>query len=165
MTEVRATSRFDVPTLKLGSAMHMRYRHPIFVVARYCYLLLIPIGAMLLYFGDRTFGFLCLMIGPLLFTRKIFWQYRLIHSAKASPQAGQELLWIFTNKRVSQESEGYRKDFQWRDFEDRYLSPKGILLYLERDVYFILPGRAFATREEFEEVSRLCEEKIQVNER
>ena len=161
MSEINATSFFDVKTLKLGSAMHMRYRHPVFVMVRYLYLLLIPIGVILLAFGDPTFGFLCLMIGPLLFLRKVFWQYRLIHSSKSSPQAGQQLDWTFGKKRIRQESQGYQKDFQWRDFRDRFLTPKGILLYLEKDVYFILPRGSFATQKEFELVSRLCEEKIQ----
>lgn len=161
MTEIHAKSRFDVKTLKLGSAMHMRYRHPLFVVIRYFYLLLVPIGTALLIHGDRMFGFLCILIGPLLYMRKVFWQYRLIQGSKSSPQAGQELRWTFSGKRIRQESKGYQKDFQWRDFQDRYLSPKGILLYLKKDVYFILPRTSFADQAEFEEVSKLCELKIQ----
>ncbi|MEJ6580774.1 MAG: YcxB family protein [Akkermansiaceae bacterium] len=165
MSEIHATSRFDANTLKLGSAMHMRYRHPLFVVIRYIYLLLIPIGTGLLIHGDRMFGFLCILIGPLLYMRKVFWQYRLIQGSKLSPQAGQELKWTISSKRIRQESQGYQKNFQWRDFEDRYLSPKGILLYLKKDVYFILPRTSFVDQAEFEEVSKLCEEKIQVPEK
>jgi len=161
MSEYRATSQFDVKTLKLGSAMHMRYRHPVFVVIRYFYLILVPIGALLLYLGDRTFGFLCIMLGPLLFMRKVFWQYRLIHGSKSSPQAGQSLNWTFMEKRIRQESKGHEKNLRWRDFDDRYLSPKGILLYLERDQYFILPRAAFSSQEDFEAVSQLCETKIE----
>ncbi len=160
MSEYHATSQFDVKTLKLGSAMHMRYRHPVFVVIRYFYLILVPIGIFLLIYGDRLFGFLCIMIGPILFMRKVFWQYRLIHGAKSSPQAGQELDWIITEKRIRQESKGHEKNYQWRDFDDRYLSPKGILLYLQRDQYFILPRSAFSSQGDFEAVSKLCETKI-----
>ncbi len=160
MSEYRATSQFDVKTLKLGSAMHMRNRHPVFVVIRYFYLILVPIGILLLYLGDRMFGFLCILIGPVLFMRKVFWQYRLIHGSKSSPQAGQELHWTFTERRVHQESKGHEKNIQWRDFDDRYLSPKGILLYLERDQYFILPKSAFSSQEDFLAVSKLCETKI-----
>jgi hypothetical protein len=161
MNEYHATSQFDVKTLKLGSAMHVRYRHPVFVVIRYFYLILVPIGALLLYLGDRTFGFLCIMLGPILFMRKVFWQYRLIHGSKSSPQAGQELHWEFTEKRVRQESKGHEKNIQWRDFDDRYLSPKWILLYLEKDQYFILPRKAFSSQKDFEAVSKLCETKIE----
>jgi len=92
--------------------------------------------------------------------RKVFWQYRLIHGSKSSPQAGQELQWIFTEKKVHQESRGHEKMLQWRDFHDRYLSPKGILLYLQRDQYFILPKAAFSSQKDFEAVTKLCELKI-----
>ena len=141
--------------------MHMRYRHPVFVVVRYFYLMLVPIGTGLLIAGDRMFGFLCILIGPILYMRKVFWQYRLIQGSRTSPQAGQELKWTITPKRIRQESKEYQKDFQWRDFQDRYLSPKGILLYLKKDVYFILPRSSFSDQAEFEVVSKLCEEKIQ----
>ena len=166
MNEYQATSHFDVKTLRLGSGMHMRYRHPVFVVMRYFYLILVPIGLLLLYLGDRpvdrVFGYLCILIGPILFMRKVFWQYRLIHGAKSSPQAGQELQWTFTEKMIWQESCGHEKKLKWRDFDDRYLSPKGILLYLQRDQYFILPRSAFASQEDFEAVSKLCETRIAV---
>ena len=108
MIEIEATSRFDAPTLRLGSAMHLRYRHPVFVVMRYLYLLLVPIGAILILFGEHTFGLLCVLMGPILFLRKIFWQYRLIRGSKSSPQAGQELKWAFSGKGIRQESEGRR---------------------------------------------------------
>lgn len=160
MSDYHATSRFDVKTLKLGSALHMRNRHPIFLMFRYFYLVLIPIGALLLFLGENTFGFLCLLVGPLLFMRKVFWQYRLIHGSKSSPQAGQVLHWTFNDQSIRQESEGYEKTMKWRDFEDRYLSPKGILLYLKRDHYYIVPKSAFAQQADFEAVSRLCETKI-----
>ncbi len=160
MSEIRATSYFDAPTLKLGSAMHMRYRHPVFVVIRYCYLALIPIGIALILAGDPQFGILCILVGPILFLRKVFWQYRLIAGSKTSPQAGQALNWSFSDFGVSQKSEVHEKDFSWKDFDDRYLSPKGILFYLSKDQYFILPRSAFSTQEDFEKVSRLCETKI-----
>lgn len=162
MTEFQATSCFDAATLKLGSAMHLRYRHPVFVVIRYLYLLLVPVGAVFLFFGERTFGFLCILIGPMLYLRKVFWQYRLIQGSKSSPQSGQELHWRISRQRIRQESAGYQKDFQWRDLHDRFLSPKGILLYLEKDVYFVLPREAFGSQEDFEAVSKLCENKIRV---
>ena len=120
--------------------MHMRNRHPIFLMFRYFYLILVPIGALLLFLGEQTFGFLCILVGPLLFMRKTFWQFRLIHSSKSSPEAGQMLA--------------------WREFEDRYLSPKGILLYLQKDQYFILPKSAFSSQGDFEAVSKMCETKI-----
>jgi hypothetical protein len=162
MNEYHATSRFDVKSLKLGSAMHMRYRHPIFLLFRYFYLILVPIGVLLLYLGEQTFGFLCILIGPLLFMRKVFWQYRLIRGSKSSPQTGQELRWTFTGKRIRQESKGHEKTLNWRDFEDRFLSPRGILLYLHRDQYFIVLKSAFSSQEDFEAVTKLCETKIQV---
>ena len=160
MIDYQATSRFDVKTLKLGSAMHMRNRHPIFLMFRYFYLILVPIGALLLFLGERTFGFLCILVGPLLFMRKTFWQYRLIHGSKSSPEAGQMLTWTFSDKMVHQESKGHEKTLKWREFEDRYLSPKGILLYLQKDQYFILPKSAFLSQEDFEAVSKMCETKI-----
>jgi len=160
MSDYHATSRFDVKTLKLGSALHMRNRHPVFLIFRYFYLILVPIGALLLFLGENLFGFLCILVGPLLFMRKVFWQYRLIHGSKSSPQAGQELRWTFGVKTIQQESKGHKKTIKWRDFEGRYLSPKGVLLYLQRDQYFILPKSAFASEADFEAVSRLCETKI-----
>lgn len=160
MNHYQATSRFDVKTLKLGSALHLRNRHPIFLIFRYFYLILVPIGALLLFLGERTFGFLCILVGPLLFMRKTFWQYRLIHSSKSSPEGGQMLTWTFSNKTVHQESKGHEKTLEWQEFEDRYLSPKGILLYLKKDQYFILPKSAFSAQEDFEAVSKMCETKI-----
>tara|TARA_B110000003_G_scaffold25642_2_gene24299 strand:+ start:19114 stop:19605 length:492 start_codon:yes stop_codon:yes gene_type:complete len=160
MIDYQATSRFDVKTLKLGSAMHMRNRHPIFLMFRYFYLILVPIGALLLFLGELTFGFLCILVGPLLFMRKTFWQYRLIHSSRSSPEAGQMLTWTFSDKVVHQESRGHEKTLVWREFGDRYLSPKGILLYLQKDQYFILPKSAFSSQEDFEAVSKMCETKI-----
>ena len=160
MSEYHATSRFDVNTLKLGSALHMRNRHPIFLMFRYFYLILIPIGGLLLYLGEKPFGFLCILMGPLLFMRKTFWQFRLIQSSKSAPEAGQKLHWVFDQKAIKQESKGLKKTIKWRDFEGRYLSPKGILLYLQRDQYFILPKSAFESQDDFEAVTRLCETKI-----
>lgn len=160
MSEYRATSRFDVATLKVGSALHMRYRHPVFLMFRYFYLILVPIGAAMIFLGENLIGFLCLLIGPVLFMRKVFWQYRLIHGAKSSPQAGQELHWTFGEKGIHQESKGHQKALKWSQFNDRFLSPKAILLYLQRDQYFILPRGAFANQEDFEAVSQLCETKI-----
>jgi len=92
--------------------------------------------------------------------RKVFWQYRLIHGSKSSPQAGQELNWTFRDEEIHHESNGHEKTLKWSEFEDRFLSPKAILLYLQRDQYFIVPKEAFATQAEFEAVSRLCETKI-----
>lgn len=160
MTSYRATSRFDVRTLKLGSGLHMRYRHPVFLMFRYFYLILVPIGGLMVFLGETLIGFLCILIGPVLFMRKVFWQYRLIHGSKSSPQAGQELHWTFSKKGIHQESRGHVKDFKWSDFEDRFLSPKAILLYLQRDQYFIVPRDSFETPSDFEAVTRLCESKI-----
>ncbi len=160
MNSYQATSRFDVRTLKLGSGLHLRHRHPVFLMFRYFYLILVPIGALMVFLGDPLIGFLCILLGPVLFMRKVFWQYRLIQGSKSSPQAGQELHWTFSKKEIHQESRGHEKTFRWRDFEDRYLSPKAILLYLQRDQYFIVPRDAFKTLADFEEVSRLCETQI-----
>jgi proteasome-associated ATPase len=44
--------------------------------------------------------------------------------------------------------------------EHRLPAPKGILLYLQRDQYFILPRSAFDSQEDFVAVSKLCETKI-----
>ena len=164
MTEYQATSRFDVKTLKLGSGLHMRYRHPVFLMFRYFYLILVPIGILLLIVGDSSndtlVGLLCILMGPILFMRKVFWQYRLVHGSKSSPQAGQELQWTFSKKGIHQESRGHTKDLSWSDFVDRFLSPKAILLYLQRDQYFIVPRDAFKSEADFEAVSRLCESRI-----
>lgn len=160
MAEYQATSRFDVPTLKLGSALHMRNRHPIFLMFRYLYLILVPIGALMVFLGESLIGFLCILIGPVLFMRKVFWQYRLIHGSKSSPQAGQKLHWTFGEDEIHHESEGHENTWRWGDFEDRYLSPKAILLYLKREQYFIVPRDAFASQSDFEAVSRLCQERI-----
>ncbi|MGC6466973.1 MAG: YcxB family protein [Akkermansiaceae bacterium] len=160
MNEIKVSSRFDIPTLKLGSAMHLRYRHPVFVVMRHLYLLLVPIGAIMIFFGEHTFGLLCVLMGPVLYLRKVFWQYRLIRGSKSSPQADQELQWTISTDGIRQKSQGYDKTFEWQDFHDRFLSPKGILMYVEKDVYFVLPGAAFDSREDFERVSKWCEEKI-----
>lgn len=160
MTAYRATSRFDVRTLKLGSGLHMRYRHPVFLMFRYFYLILVPIGGLMVFLGETLIGCLCILIGPILFMRKVFWQYRLIHSSKSSPQAGQELHWTFSKKGIHQESRGHEKDLRWRDFEDRFLCPKAILLYLQRDQYFIVPRDSFGSQSDFEAVTRLCESKI-----
>ncbi len=157
---IKATSIFDEASLKLGSALHMRYRHPVFVVMRYLYLLLIPLGAFLLWKGDELFGYLFLMTGPILFVRKIFWQYRLIQGAKSSPQAGEQLHWTFTEEGIHQVSKFHNVDLKWGSFCDRYLSPKAILLYPQKNQYLILSREAFTSQADFEEVSRLCGEKI-----
>jgi len=159
---IEATSVFDEKSLKLGSALHMRYRHPIFLGLRYFYLLLVPLGAYLLWRGDELFGYLFLMTGPVLFVRKYFWQYRLIKSAQNSPQAGEELHWSFGEEGIHQRSKFHDGELKWGIFCDRYLSPKAILLYPQRDQYLILPRTAFRSQEDFEEVSRLCGEKITV---
>ncbi len=70
------------------------------------------------------------------------------------------LTWTFSDKVVHQESRGHEKTLVWREFGDRYLSPKGILLYLQKDQYFILPKSAFSSQEDFEAVSKMCETKI-----
>ena len=167
MKLLRATSKFDVPTLKMGSALHLRYRHPVFLVIRYFYLLLIPIGILIAVNAgpenrlDRILGFMMVVAGPVLFIRKYFWQYRLIQGAKSSPQAGQVLEWEFDAKGIRQRSESYENEFSWGDFTDRFLSPKAILIYLEKDQYFILPAEAFESPEDFERVTKLCETRIE----
>ncbi len=157
-----AISTYDPTTLKLGAALHMRHRHPVFVMFRYLYLAFIPIGALLLYLGDHTFGFLCLMIGPLLFLRKIFWQYRLIQNSKTSPQAGKRLHWTFSEKGFHQKSDQHSSDFTWKQITERHLSPKAILLYLSKEQYFVLPRSSFESQELFEKVSQLVSEKVGV---
>lgn len=139
----------------------MRYRHPIFLLFRYLYLILIPIGGLMIFLGEILIGLLCILIGPVLFMRKVFWQYRLIRGSHSSPQAGQELHWTFGGQEIHQQSRGHEKIFRWGDFQDRYLSPKGILLYLQRDQYFIVPRAAFSSQEDFEAVSRLCATRIE----
>lgn len=166
MKLLRATSKFDVPTLKLGSALHLRNRHPVFLVIRYFYLLLIPVGILIAVSAgpenrlDRILGLMMVVAGPVLFIRKYFWQYRLIQGARSSPQAGQELQWEFDGKGIRQKSGSHEIEFSWDDFSDRYLSPKAILIYLGKDQYFILPAEAFDSPEDFERVTRLCETKI-----
>lgn len=159
--KITVSTQFDLPTLKLGSAMHLRNRHPVFTTARYLYLLLVPVGIGFLVAGERLPGFLCLLIGPILFMRKIFWQFRLIQRGQASAQADQRLRWTFSELEVEQKAKGYGRSFKWEEFGDRFLSPKGILLYLEQDQYFILPRSAFGSEEDFLTVTRLCEEKVQ----
>ncbi len=159
------TTKFDVPTLRLGSGMHMKNRHPIFLGMRYFYLILVPIGVFLLMFGgnwERILGGLCCLLGPVLFMRKFYWQYRLIHSTKSSPQAGQRLNWVFSRKGIHQESRGKEKKFGWGDFSDVYVGRKGMLLYLQKHQYFIVPKGEFDQEEDFEAVVRLCEKKIKV---
>ena len=157
---IKATSSFDITTLKLGSALHMRYRHPVFVMMRYLYLLLIPLGAFLLWKGDEMFGYLFLMTGPILFVRKFFWQYRLIQNAKSSPQSGHNLYWTFREDGIHQKSEFHDVDLKWESLCDRFLSPKCILLYPERNQYLRLPKESFETPEDFEVVARLISGKI-----
>lgn len=160
MTGIQATSQFDVKTLKLGSALHLRNRHPIFLAFRYFYLILVPIGALMIFLGETLIGLLCILLGPVLFMRKVFWQFRLIHGSKSSPQAGQELRWTFGEDGIHQESQGHEKTLEWDDFVDRYLSPKAILLYLQREQYFIVPRDAFASQADFEAVTTLCQNRI-----
>lgn len=155
-----AISTFDEKTLKLGSALHVQYRHPTFVFFRYIYLALIPLGLFLLFvFKDQTFGILCLMIGPVLYSRKIFWQYRLLQNAKRSPEHGQEVQWTFTKKGFQQKSTSHQLDFKWSQITERYLSPKGILLYLSKEQYFVLPSSAFKTPSDFEKVTTLIRDR------
>ncbi len=165
MTEIEALSSYDAPTLKLGSAMHLRFRHPFFVMMRFLYLLLIPFGAILTFFGEQTFGILCVLLGPLLFLRKVFWQYRLTRGAISSSRAGQQLKWIFSDQGIRHVADGYDRWFEWQDFHERFLTPKGILLYLERDVYFVLPQQGFHSPKDFEIVSKWCSEKIQIQQK
>lgn len=166
MKLLRATSKFDVPALKLGSALHMRYRHPVFLVIRYFYLLLVPIGILIAFTAgaenrlDRILGLMMVVAGPVLFIRKYFWQYRLIRGAKSSPQAGQEVHWEFTEEGFQQHSESHESEFKWSDFSDRLLSPKAILIYPEKDLYFILPREAFESQDDFLKVTKWCETKI-----
>jgi len=161
--EYQAVSQFDGKTLSFGSALHMRNRHPIFVIFRYFYLILVPIGVFLMIAGkggDKTIGFLCIVIGPILFMRKVLWQFRLMQGAKSSPEVGQSLQWVFSEKSVSQESKGYSKSFQWGDFVDFYATSRGFLLYLEKDRYFVVPRNSFENEEDFVAVSQLCKSKI-----
>ena len=166
MKLLQATSKFDVPTLKMGSALHLRNRHPVFLVIRYFYLLLVPIGILIAVNAgpenrlDRILGMMMVVAEPVLFVRKFFWQYRLIQGAKSSPQSGQELHWEFDEKGIRQKSDDHENEFVWEDFNDRFLSPKAILIYLEKDQYFILPSDGFDSPDDFEEVSRLCETRI-----
>ena len=166
MKLLRATSKFDVPTLKLGSALHVRNRHPVFLVMRYFYLLLVPIGMLVAFTAepenrlDRILGLMMVVAGPVLFIRKYFWQYRLVQGAKSSPQAGKEVHWEFDEEGIRQHSESHESDFAWSDFSDRYLSPRAILIYPGKDQYFILPREAFSSQEDFVKVTKLCEIKI-----
>jgi len=166
MKLLRATSKFDVPTLKLGSALHLRYRHPVFLVIRYFYLLLVPIGMLIAFNAgpenrlDRILGLMMVVAGPVLFVRKYFWQYRLVRGAKSSPQAGQEVHWEFSEEGIRQHSDSHESEFKWTDFNDRFLSPKAILLYVEKDLYFIVPCDSFGKQDDFVKVTKWCETKI-----
>ena len=153
-----ALSRFDSDTIKVGSSLHIRHRHPVFTAFRYFYLLLIPLGALLIFLGEQTFGILCLLLGPVLFLRKTFFQFRLIKSAKPDPR--RELHWTFTKDGFIHKSGSYQKTFSWQDLHDGHLSPKAILLYLDRDNYFILPQNAFQNPADFQATTRLVQHNL-----
>ena len=158
--EVTAKSVFDAPMLKLGSALHMSYRHPIFVKMRYVYLLLIPLGIFLLSKGDKAFGTVFIMCGSILFLRKYFWQYRLIKGAISSPQAGHAITTVFSEKGLHQTSDLHDVELKWGSFCDRYISPKALLLYPQAHMYLIFPREAFATQDDYEAVCRIAGEQV-----
>jgi len=159
-SSMTAVSRFDTRTLKLGSALHIRHRHPLFVMFRYLYLLLIPAGLILLYLGDRTFGTLCILMGPILFIRKVFWQYRLLQNTKNSPHANEELHWTFDENGFHHKSKIHASETSWAKIMDRFLAPEGILLYLSREQYFVLPRGVFENDADFQAVTALIQEKV-----
>lgn len=158
--EITAQAKFDAKMLKLGSELHMGHRHPIFVVMRYVYLLLIPLGIFVLWKGDEAFGTVFIMCGCLLFLRKYFWQYRLIKGASVSPQAGHVITTIFSEDGLKQTSDLHDVELKWGSFCDRHLSPKAMLLYPQKNMYLIFPRDGFASQEDFEAVSRVAGEKI-----
>lgn len=158
--EITARNKFDAAVLKLGSELHVRYRHRIFVILRYVYLLLIPLGIYLLLHGDEQFGTVFIFIAPILFLRKYFWQYRLIKGAKVSPHAKHELTTVFHDEGLHQTSKLHDVEMKWGSFCDRLLSPKAILLYPQKHQYLIFPRSAFATQEDFDEVSKMVREKV-----
>lgn len=158
--EITANSVFDAAMLKLGSGLHMNYRHPIFIKMRYVYLLLIPLGVFVLSKGDKAFGTVFIMCGIILFLRKYFWQYRLIKGATASPQAGHKITTIFSEKGLQQTSELHEVELKWGSFCDRYVSPKALLLYPQDHMYLIFPREAFTSQEEYETVCEMAATQV-----
>ena len=158
-------AKFDDEVLKLGSEVHMKHRHPFFVVMRYVYLLLIPLGLFLCLTaserGDQAFGIVFIMSGCLLFLRKYFWQYRLIKGATASPQAGHVITTVFSKEGLKQTSDLHDVDLKWGSFCDRCLSPKALLLYPQKHMYLIFPREGFQTQEDFDAVSKLAAEQVE----
>lgn len=158
--EVTAQSTFDAAMLKLGSALHMSYRHPIFVKMRYVYLLLIPLGIFVLSKGDKAFGTVFIMSGAILFLRKYFWQYRLIKGAISSPQAGHAITTVFSEKGLHQTSDLHDVELKWGSFCDCYISPKALLLYPQSHMYLIFPRQAFASQEDYEVVCKTVGKQV-----
>ncbi|MGC6426928.1 MAG: hypothetical protein ACON5H_08035 [Akkermansiaceae bacterium] len=160
--EVTAKSVFDPAMLKLGSGLHMSYRHPIFVKMRYVYLLLIPLGIFLLSKGDKAFGTVFIMSGAFLFLRKYFFQYQLIKGATTSPQAGHQITTVFSKKGLHQTSDLHDVNLKWDSFCDRCVSSKALLLYPQKHMYLIFPRVGFATQEDFDWVCLMAKEKIPI---
>lgn len=158
--EITAKSTFDAAMLKLGSKLHMNYKHPIFVKMRYVYLLLIPLGIFLLSKGDDAFGTVFIFTGSLLFLRKYFWQYRLIKGASASPQAGHELTTFFSEQGLHQKSELHDVELKWGSFCDCLISPKAILLYPQAHMYLIFPRDAFTSQEDYQAACRMADTQV-----
>ncbi|MGE9268348.1 MAG: YcxB family protein [Verrucomicrobiales bacterium] len=147
---IKITTRFDEETLKKGSAAHFRYRHPWFLRFRYFYLIgLSLLGLFLLSRGDVPFGTVCLFLAPILFLRKFLWQYRALANVRSSPHFGQDLHWTITPEEISQKAENLESSFGWDSLYETHASEDLILLYPQKNIYYTLLRRDFASEADF----------------
>lgn len=155
MDPVTVTTRFDEATLRPAAEAHLRHRNPWFLRMRWVYLIgLAALGAWFLKNGDQPFGFVCLILSPVLFARRYLAIHRIVSGARTSPRWEKEIRWTFEGDRIRQESEGFQATLRWQDLFEAVLTPKLFLLYPQKQIFYALPRAAFSNEAEVETVAR-----------
>jgi YcxB-like protein len=98
------------------------------------------------------FGVLLLLLGGPL----VYWQFR--RSARRSPSYGCEMTWTFDPQQIGIAGEGFNSTFTWKKLYSASISPAGLLLYPQKNLFHWIPRSAFQSQEDFAAVTSLVRE-------
>jgi hypothetical protein len=144
---ITARYKWDTDTLQRGFAIHRRTLTiskiaPIggaaFLLAALYYVLAQPHswieGLPFIVFGV----FLIFLSRPL-----AFWQFR--RAVRRSPSYGSEMTYTFDPEQITNSGEGHHATFTWKKLYSATVTPEGILLYTNKNLFHWIPLSAFTS--------------------
>lgn len=152
---IAATSRIDLPTMREGRKWHQRTRHPLFPLLPLLGLLLLVAGLWLPSAGYRgnALPYGLGAFGVWLILRSFVYDWWFRNLVKKMPMLGEEVTWSFEEASFSMQVRSNTSKSELSSLYRATATPRGILLYPQKNLYYWLPAAGFATAEDYETVA------------